>query len=490
MDHLSNMNKIIILLIALLSIHSCNSKNKNDDSSRPNIILIMVDDLGKEWVSCYGAEDISTPNIDALAESREKFNNVYSMPQCTPTRLTLLTGQYPFRHGWVNHWDTPRWGGGVHFDETMYPSLGREMKKAGYKTCIAGKWQIDDFRIEPDALSKNGFDEYCMWTGYETGIPESANRYQDPYLYTSEGSKPYKQAFGPDIFKDFITNFIKSNKDEPMFIYYPMVLTHTPFVNTPLDSASTKLGKHKAMVKYTDLITGDIIQTLEDEGIRDNTIVIWTTDNGTTRAVSGTIDGVKVQGGKSRTIESGICEPFIVSWPNTIPSNATSNALIDFSDLYPTFLDIAGIAPHSETTIDGGKYVIDGRTFKETLLNASAPSPRKWILSMGGGNNAQLTPNGVENQYVFRDRVLRDERFKLYIDSNREAEKFFDLQNDRWERSNLIDSLNTKIRKDHFLKLFDVVKTFPHRDSDPKYNPNPPQSWDQKISKESQVWKI
>ena len=484
------MIRLTILLFSIITISSCNSKNTDHAKARPNVILILVDDLGKEWVSCYGAEDISTPNIDALAASGVKFNNVYSMPQCTPTRLTLMTGQYPFRHGWVNHWDAPRWGGGVHFDESMYPSLGREMKKAGYQTCIAGKWQIDDFRIEPDALSKNGFDEYCMWTGYETGIPASANRYHDPYLYTSEGSKPYADQFGPDVFKDFITDFIKSNKDEPMFIYYPMVLTHTPFVNTPLDSAASKLGKHKAMVKYTDLITGDIIKTLEEEGIRENTIVIWTTDNGTTRAVSGTLDGVKVQGGKARTIEAGICEPFIISWPNAIPPNTTSNALIDFSDIYPTFLDIAGIAPQSETNTSDVNHIIDGRSFKETLLNTSTPSHRQWILSMGGGNNAQLTAKGVENQYVFRDRVLRDERFKLYVDINRKAAKFFDLQNDPWEQMNLIDSLNTQLRKEHFLKLLDVVKTFPYKDNDPQYNPNPPQSWDKEITKESQVWKL
>ncbi len=214
-----------------------------------------MDDLGKEWVSAYGAEDIQTPNVDALAESGLKFHNAYSMPQCTPTRLTFLTRQYPFRHGWVNHWDVPRWGGGAHYDETINPSIGKEMKKAGYTTCIAGKWQIDDFRVEPDALSRNGFDEYCMWTGYETGIPASGERYQDPYIFTKEGSRTYPGEFGPDVFKDFIIDFIKQPKQEPFFVYFPMVLTHTPFVNTPDEVADSKLGKHKAMVRYADKIT-------------------------------------------------------------------------------------------------------------------------------------------------------------------------------------------------------------------------------------------
>ena len=81
-----------------------------EEVNKPNILFIMLDDLGKEWVSCYGAEDIKTPNIDALAAGGMKFNNAYSMPQCTPSRATLLTGKYPFRNGFVNHWDVPRWG--------------------------------------------------------------------------------------------------------------------------------------------------------------------------------------------------------------------------------------------------------------------------------------------------------------------------------------------------------------------------------------------
>jgi len=197
--------------------------------NKPNILFIMVDDLGKEWVGCYGAEDIETPNLDGLAASGMRFENAYSMPQCTPTRVTLLTGRYPWRTGWVNHWDVPRWGVG-YFDWKCHTTYANILKKAGYATAVAGKWQINDFRVTPDALEKHGFDDWCMWTGYEGGNPPSGKRYWDPYVHTRAGSKTYEGQFGPDLYTDFLINFMKRHKDEPMGLYFPMCLTHGQFL--------------------------------------------------------------------------------------------------------------------------------------------------------------------------------------------------------------------------------------------------------------------
>ncbi|WP_373515800.1 sulfatase-like hydrolase/transferase [Persicitalea sp.] len=484
-----NYSLFIIILISVLS-----QQVEPVAEKKPNIVFILVDDLGKEWISTYGAEDVTTPHIDALARSGTSFNNVYSMPQCTPTRLTLLTGQYPFRHGWVNHWDVPRWGGQAHFDETKHPSLGAEMKKAGYRTCVVGKWQIDDFRVEPDAMTRAGFDEYCMWTGWEEGNDPSQERYFDPYIFTKEGSKTYKGEFGPDIFSDFIVSFIKERKKElnaarPFFVYYPMVLTHTPFTDTPDEKADTPLGKHKAMVRYTDKIVGKLVTALTEAGLLENTIIVFTTDNGTTSAISGRYNGRLVKGGKAHTTENGICEPFIVSWKNHIEPDTKSEALIDFSDIFPTFLDLAGMKVGKTWRSDGATHIVDGRSFKQALLKSTDRSKRSWILGMGGGNNARLTEKGVENKYKFRDRVVRNERYKLYIDSNRKPEKFIDLREDPEEKINLLDSLTNGERKANFSKLMAVVKSFPEKDSDPKYRLNPVQPWDVEVTAESQVWK-
>lgn len=492
MHHLLFFQKIIsrtlpgsLLLLLFLACQSSSEKQ----AQRPNIVFILVDDLGKEWVSAYGAEDISTPNIDALAASGLLFHNAYAMPQCTPSRVTLLTGQYPFRHGWVNYWDVPRWGGGAHFDETLNPSLGKALKQAGYVSCIAGKWQIDDFRVEPDALSRNDFDAYCMWTGYESGIPASGERYHDPYVFTQSGSRTHEGAYGPDLFTDFIKNFIQEHKEKRFFVYYPMVLTHPPLVNPPGDTATTMTGKHQAMVRYADRLTGRIVQALEEAGVRDNTLILWTTDNGTSRSLVGTYRGRKVPGGKAETREEGICVPFIASWPAQLAGGQRTEALVDFTDIFPTFLDLAGIEVGQEWSVNGVEQPIDGISFKEVLEDPQA-SPRSWIMSMGGGNHARLTDQGVENQFRFRDRVLRNARYKLCIGPDRAPEAFYDLKEDPAETRNLLDSLTTAERQENFNTLLEVAEIFPSRDSDPRYLPNPAaQEWDIAITAESEVWK-
>jgi len=128
-------------------------------TNKPNIIFVLLDDLGKEWIECYGAENIKTPRINQLAAEGLKFDNAYSMPQCTPSRVAFMTGQYPYRSGWVNHWDSPRWGAG-YYDWNKNPSIARTMQSVGYTTAVAGKWQLNDFRIHPDAMVKHGFDDY------------------------------------------------------------------------------------------------------------------------------------------------------------------------------------------------------------------------------------------------------------------------------------------------------------------------------------------
>ncbi|MEO0510905.1 MAG: sulfatase-like hydrolase/transferase [Verrucomicrobiota bacterium] len=464
------LTSIVLILFCLLYA----------EARKPNIIFILMDDLGKEWISAYGATDIETPRIDQLASEGMRFENFYVMPQCTPTRLSFATGQYPFRHGWVNHWDVPRWGGGIHYDPNKNPSIAKNLRNAGYKTAAAGKWQVNDFRVQPNAMQLHGYDDYCMWTGFETGVKASKKRYYDPYIHTKEGSKTYVDRFGEDVFTDFLVNFMKEHKDQPMFLYYAMCLPHTPLVATPNEpNAEGKLGQHLAMVRYADKMVGKLVDAAEKFGLRENTLFVFTTDNGTADQIAGTINGVKVKGAKTRYSEAGACMPFIISQPGSVPQDAISKAPANIVDMLPTFTNLAG------SSVDPN-YTYDGHSLVDVFYGSSRMGPRKFNLSMGGGNGAQLTENSVENQFNFRDRVVRDFRYKLYINTTRKPDRLYDLEKDPFEENDLIGDpkLGEKVKE-----LFNYIKDHPAQDFDPIYDPLGPQDWDKEIEVQSQVWK-
>jgi arylsulfatase A-like enzyme len=444
--------------------------------SKPNILFIMVDDLGKEWISCYGADDIKTPHIDALAAGGLKFNNAYSMPQCTPSRTTLLTGKYPWRNGFVNHWDVPRWGVG-YFDwkRKENTTFARLMKDLGYATCAAGKWQINDFRIEPQAMKKHGFDDWAMWTGYESGNNASAKRYQNAYVNTPEGSRTYEGKFGPDIYADCLINFMQQHKDEPMCLYFPMALTHTPLVATP-DEPAAKSGieKHKAMVRYTDKMVGRLVKALDELGIRKRTIVILTTDNGSTRGITGTVNGHKVKGAKAQECEAGVCEPFIVNCPGRVPAGTETDALTDFSDLLPTFVELGGGKVPDDLTIDGVSIA-------PVILGKETDSSREWIMALGHGA-AKLDKDGVRGQQDFATRVIRDKKFKVWVSNQKRIIRLHDLKEDPWEKTNLIDS-DLAEHKAALQKFQTVLDSLPDKDARPLYEPRKPNPWDKAFKK-------
>ncbi len=467
----------------IIATNSITASAAENVDTRPNILFILADDLGKEWISAYGAEDINTPNIDKLAKQGIKFDNAWSNPQCTPSRVSLITGQYPNQHGWVNHWDTPRWGQ-AYLDWQQNQSMAKVLQSAGYATAAAGKWQVNDFRIEPEAMSKHGFDDYAMWTGYEAGNKASSKRYWDPYIHTKKGSKTYKDQFSEDIFSDFLLSFIDANKQQPWFAYYAMNLPHSPFTTTPHKTkVKSKLAKHIAMVEYADFILAKMVERLEEMGEKDNTIIIWTTDNGSTKGIVGTLNGRKVKGGKMLTKENGINSPFIVSSPGLIPTGIVSEVLVDFTDLLPTFADLANanIPKH---------YALDGQSFAPYLLAKQGDGNRKSILSMGGKSKAKVSAKGVENSYVFRDRVIRNKRYKLYVNASPALgfDKLVDLKNDPEEKINLIDSADVAVQAAK-AELIAIARSLPNKDKDPKYRKRQALSWDKPVTVKSQTWK-
>lgn len=444
-------------------------------SAPPNLVLIMVDDLGPEWISSYGGEGIETPNIDKLAAGGMLFQNAYSMPQCTPTRVTLLTGQYPFRHGWTNHWDVPRWGAGCHFDPEKNISFARLLRDAGYATAIAGKWQINDFRVQPSILSRHGFDEWSIWTGGEGGNPASNERYWNPYVFTNDkSSRTYQGEFGPDIYNDFLVDFVRRNRERPMLLYYPMALTHGPLVHTPHEPfAQSSIEKHRAMVRYTDYLVGQLVQAIDDAGVRDNTIVFFTTDNGTSRRIRGRLNGRLVAGGKASLTENGPRQPFIVNGPGLVPPGVVTDELTDFSDLLPTFCELSGAKLPEDVHLDG-------KSIAKVVLGKERTGPREWIAAMGFGA-AILDEQGVRGVDDYAPRVIRDKRYKIHV-HEAEVRELYDLARDPGETRNLLQSdLPEDVAA--LNKLRGVAQAMPRKDARPRYNRLPPQPWDVTIEK-------
>ena len=475
---------IVFLLLNLLfkaelyaaksDIRSSISNQKSSETQKPNILFIMIDDLGKDWVSCYGADDIKTPNIDSLAEGGMKFHNAYSMGSCSPSRTTLLTGKYPFRTGWVSHWDVPRWGVG-YFDwkKKENTTFARLLKDLGYATAIAGKWQINDFRVEPNALKKHGFDDWALWTGFETGNPASDKRYQDPYINTPEsGSRTYAGKFGPDIYTDRLIKFMRTHKDEPMCLYYPMPLLHRPFVATPDEpNAKDRIDRHKAMVRYVDKMVGQLVDELDKLGIRENTIIFFASDNGTDKLITGSLNGKKAHGGKGSYTEAGVGGPFIVNCPGRVPAGTETDALTDLSNMLPTFVELGGGKVP-------GNLTIDGESIAPLLLGKAKDSSRNWAMALNYGA-AKLDKEGIRPGQAFGPRVIRDKQYKVWVSNKRQIERLHDLLEDPAEEKNLLESKQPEHKK-AFVKFKKIVSTFPKSDGRPLYEPRAENSWDRK----------
>jgi arylsulfatase A-like enzyme len=233
------------------------------------------------------------------------------------------------------------------------------------------------------------------------------------------------------------------------------------------------------MVSYADKMVGRLVDAIDELGLRESTLILVTTDNGSGSGLVGMRMGKGVRAGKGQTAEPGICVPLIVSQPGTVPQGAVSHALANIVDMLPTFAELAGAEPDPQ-------YHYDGFSLVEVFHGQSPVGKRKYNLSMGGGNHARRTDAGIENLYHFRDRVVRDGRHKLYIDTSREPIRLYDLKKDPWEEHNLIRAPDMRHKVE---ELFRSIRDHPARDADPIYDPLKPQSWDVGIKARSQVSK-
>ncbi|NNE92480.1 MAG: sulfatase-like hydrolase/transferase, partial [Verrucomicrobiales bacterium] len=313
-------------------------------AERPNVIVIMADDIGYENLSCYGSEVYETPHLDKLAASGMMFNHAHSQPICTPSRVQIMTGIY-------NNRNYIKFG---LLDPEAH-TFGHAMKAAGYDTMVAGKWQLLGGFEGPVNF---GFDKYCLWQ-----LTRRPSRYPNPGLEIDGKERDFKNGeFGPDVVTDYINDYISAHKDagKPFFIYYPMIAPHWPFVPTPdhpdWDPTLWRDKKNEpggyrdqkywdAMVRHTDKMVGKVVDHLEKEGLRENTLVMWTGDNGTYTGVTSKFKGEDYKGDKGSPKDAGTHVGFIASWPAKIKAGRVVDDLVDLSDVFPTIVEAAGAAP-------------------------------------------------------------------------------------------------------------------------------------------------
>lgn len=372
-----------------------------DASAKPNVVLILADDFGYECLSCNGSTSYKTPNIDKLAAEGMRFEHCYVQPLCTPTRVQLMSGIYNVRN-------YSRFG----YLEPNVTTFAMLMKKAGYSTCITGKWQLSHGFEGP---KKFGFDEYCLWQ-----LTRRPPRYANPGLEINGKELNYKNGeYGPDLVSDYAIDFVSRKKDTPFFLYYPMMLTHAPYQPTPdsKDWDPKALGeqvnndkKHFAdNVAYMDKLVGKLIAKLDELKLRENTLILFLGDNGTGKGVSSNLGSKVVHGGKGNTTTFGMHVPLVVNWPKTIAASKVSRDLIDSTDFLPTICEAGGATVPAELKIDGHSFL--------PQLRGEKGSPREWMYCW-------YAPNQGKKEDMPREFAATT-KFKLYAGGS-----FYDYEND------------------------------------------------------------
>jgi arylsulfatase A len=365
---------------------------------KTNLVLIMADDLGYECLGANGNVSCKTPHLDRLAAAGVRFRHCHAQPLCTPSRVKIMTGRSNARN-YVRF-------GVLDPKETTFAHV---LRKAGYATCIVGKWQLGGGLKGPN---RAGFDEYCLW---QIAKHNRGKRYWNPTL-TINGRRheTMKGTYGPDVCCDALLDFIARHKDGPFLAYFPMCLTHNPFVRTP-DSPAGRAGKQEYfadMVAYTDKLVGRIVATLDKLGLRENTLLLFTGDNGTHTGIRTQTKDGPVRGGKGTTLDTGTHVPLVASWPGTAPRAAVSDALIDFADFLPTFAEAAGATLPDDLSLDG-------QSFLPILRGKDAPRRDGLFCHYEPRHGGRFG----------RHRWARDRRWKLY-----DGGRLFDVAADPRER--------------------------------------------------------
>ena len=398
-------------------------------ADRPNIIIVMPDDVGYGDFSCNGSPIVRTPHIDALAKQSVRFTDFHVSPTCSPTRAALMTGRHEFRSG-VTHT--------IYERERLSPkvtTLAQMLESAGYATGIFGKWHLgDEAAYQPE---KRGFDEVFIHGGGGIGqtFPGSCgdapgNMYQDPAILHN-GTFVKTKGYCTDLFFEQARAWIniKRRENAPFFAYITPNAAHAPlqcpeeYAKRHAGQVSSDVAKFYGMIENIDDNVGKLLRALNEWGIEENTLVIFMTDNGGTLGTS--IFNAGMRGMKVTPYQGGTRVPSFWRWPKGSRGGFEVDALTAHLDIFPTLAEIVGIP-----LVGPLQKQVEGRSLVPLLKDPHAPWPDRTLVTHVG-----RWPRGQIEAAKYQNCSIRDRRFTLV--NNKEL---YDLQVDPGEKRNVIDT--------------------------------------------------
>lgn len=418
------MKQLIRFTLLILTATFYCSCNQSQEPQKPNVIVILADDLGYAGLSCFGGKGISTPHLDKLAEGGVKCTNFYANSTvCSPTRVALLSGRYQQRvgldHIYFHCVDS------VGFDPVTNPSLPVIMKNAGYKTGVFGKWHLGSGEaFQPKA---HGFDQFVGFLDGNIDFISKHNTESEVDWFVNHEPSDQK-GYVTELLNQAVVDFIEKEHDNPFFIYLPEAAIHVPlqapddpplrtdeFYTYKVDHHFPKdeyMRRYSGMIESMDNGIGMIMEALRKYNLEENTLIIFTSDNGgeKTGMIHGQVNGDH-RGHKGQLYEGGIKVPGLFYWKGTLSSQINSHNMLTM-DLLPTILDFTNI----ENT---HTHQPDGISLKQTLLN-NTPIEQRDLFWM---HNERIA-------------MQRGQLKLLWLNSGIEL---YDLENDPLESNNLID---------------------------------------------------
>ena len=429
---MNRSNKTFFILFLALIIHvfllACN-QNKNQ-IKKPNVIIFFTDDQGYADLGCYGAKGFETPNFDKLAENGIRFTDFYvPATVCTPSRAGLLTGRYPKRASLHEAVIYPFSENGLSQKEF---TMAEMFKTVGYSTACIGKWHLGH---KKEFMPNNhGFDYYfgVPYSNDMDGYFYKHNNFQSPPLPVYRNQEIIDegppQQYLTKLFTEEAINFIQKEKGNPFFLYLPHCMPHTPLHVSENFKGKSKLGIYGDVIMELDWSMGEIINVLKQEGVYENTLIVFTSDNGPQIGSANPL-----RGKKATTWEGGQRVPAIISWPNVIPVNSTCSEVITSMDLFPTLQQIVKAeAP------EGLEF--DGRDISELLANPELKTvPEQPFFYYSRNGNCEAVRSGKWKLHIGKSRGWNsEETFPVSL---------YNLETDISEKNNLAEDYPEMVDK-------------------------------------------